>query len=171
MPRKKRLILPVSLYGVRQVRKAIQSLDKISDQFVTEKVRVKAGVDKVAAPIAVPRDIEDIVRTNKITLKNQTDVVNLKKELEEYIADAPRAKFTFASQPEDDILMKICSWVRENIHAYTLIDSKVAPSIAGGFHLTTPTRRYDFTWKSRISAQNMSFADYVSKTPGVTNAK
>ncbi len=158
----KPLLLPSNIASVRHIRQCIRDLELVSEQLITETIRLKSGVTQRAERVPVSLLVEQLVLANKLQLGNKADVQDLKQRLSDQIDWAPRLQFTFANEPNDELLGRLVDWTRQNINLYTLIDIAISPYISGGFIVATPTHRYDFSWRNLFERKGSHFAELLA---------
>lgn len=161
---KQALSLPPDIGTTRQLRACIRQLESIENSLISSAVRQKT-TNQPAVDVDIPELIGALIDHNHLELKSSRDVRLLKKNLESLIKTAQHLRFTFASEPDRTMLLKLVEWARKHLDKTVLVDVAVSPYIAGGFILQTPMRRYDFSWRARFEAQPTLFAELLKNMP------
>jgi len=125
-------------------------------QREVEAIEDFVGQAKVREPgksLTLPRttqDLDALVRQSELNMLIDDERARLIKFLEQVREKAPVIHVSFAAEPSDEFLQKVIAWFRANIHAQTLLQIGLQPSIAAGCIIRTPNKYFDFSLRQHF---------------------
>lgn len=132
------------------VARLLRELNGLNDFFVGAATR-KAG--SPMQPSRSSHALEQLASDNKHNLFEDKDRNSLAAALNMVLGKAPLMHISFAAEPSPQALEKILGWLRGNIHALTLLQVGLQPSIAAGCVLRTPNRLFDMSMRNHLKEQ------------------
>lgn len=155
------LKLPNSIGGKRDLILAARQVEQILDDRLQDEVREKFGAKKVGSKVG-QKMLNELLSINQ--LKNDTDTLKrLQQQLEGFRQHAPQVRVAFAQEPDEDIYQKLVGWFRKEINPSLLVQIGVQPNIGGGFIMTTPQHRYDFSLKTKVLNSAPKFIEVMRR--------
>jgi F0F1-type ATP synthase delta subunit len=143
-------VLPPSLIGHGELARMIREVEAVDGSLQAQKVRAEGQ------PMHMPEVgpvLQDFIEQNHIDLSDGKTVLALKEHLRTIKDHAPVVHMTFAVEADNLSLQKLASWLREEIHPYSLITVGLQPSLVGGVYLRTPNKVHDFTLKALLKGK------------------
>lgn len=153
--------LPISVATRTQVVNVLRNLEDVLDKGIQNAIRANEGVDFQDLP-EVSSALAEIVKENNTEVTTE----NLRKLgtwLEDLKRNAPVVRFTFGSDPSNEITAKLVKWLRDESEETVLIRTSVQPSIAAGCIVHTPSHRYDFSLRNELLQGVPVFVKYLDK--------
>jgi F0F1-type ATP synthase delta subunit len=140
--------LPVTIATRTQLVNVYENLKSVLEKGIQNNIRANEGVDFEDLP-EVSSALAEIIKENNIKVDNQS-----LKELEAWMGDlkhtAPVVRFTFASDPENEVVARIVKWLRDESGKEVLVRIGVQPTIAAGCIVHTPSHQYDFSLRNHL---------------------
>ena len=162
------LKLPHSIGGKRDLILATRQVEQILNDRLQDEVRERFGAKKVGTN-AGERMLGELLETNKM----KDDTATLKKllqQMEGIRQHAPQVRIAFSQEPDQDLYKRVVAWFRTEIDPGALVQIGVQPNIGGGFILTTPMRRYDFSLKTKVLSSTPKFIEILNRSKPVQPA-
>ncbi|MBI4034396.1 hypothetical protein HY380_00690 [Candidatus Saccharibacteria bacterium] len=141
------LKLPTSIIGQADVNRLGHELGDLNDFLAAARVR-KAGTPVV--PPGTTSLLDELAKTNKLNLLEETDRDKLAKGLEDLIAKAPKLRIAFAVDPPPSVLATLLGWLRQNIEPTVLLQVGLQPNIGAGCVLRTANREFDLSMRQHL---------------------
>lgn len=155
-------ILPGLVFGSVEVRRLIRELQALDDYMHQADLR-EAGAKQQSLP-KLSRLLDTLASENQINLLQEEGRLQLAQFLQDVNSQAPVVHLSFASDPSSAFMLKIVSWLRENIHPLTLVRLGLQPTLAAGCILRTTNRVYDFSLRHRFDEQRKLLIDSLEKS-------
>ncbi len=153
--------LPESIATRTQLINVFKNLETVLEKNIQNSIRAEEGVDFEDLP-EVSSALAEIIRDNEI----KVDAKSL-KELRVWLSDlkhtAPVVRFTFASDPENEVVSKLVRWLRDESGKEVLIRTSVQPSVAAGCIVHTPSHQYDFTLRQHLLDKVSIFTETLNR--------
>ena len=152
--------LPISIATRTQLVNVLRNLEEVLDKGIQNSIRAHEGVDFKDLP-EVSSALAEIVKENNVEVTTE----NLKKLgvwLDDLKHNAPVVRFTFASDPTNEIVSQLVKWLRDNSKKIVLIRTSVQPSVAAGCIVHTPSHRYDFSLRNELLEGVPIFVKYLN---------
>jgi hypothetical protein len=153
--------LPTSVATRTQVVNVLRNLEDVLDKGIQNTIRADEGVDFQDLP-EVSSALAEIVKENKTEVTTE-NLRTLGKWLEDLKHNAPVVRFTFGSDPSNDVTSKLVKWLRDQSKETVLIRTSVQPSVAAGCIVHTPSHRYDFSLRNELLQGVPIFMKYLDK--------
>jgi len=160
-------ILPTSVATRTQVVSVLRNLEDVLDKGIQNNIRVEEGVDFRDLP-EVSSSLAELVRENKLEVDTDT-LRKLGAWLEDLKHNAPVVRFTFASEPTNEIISRLIKWLRDLSGKVVLIRTSIQPTIAAGCIVHTPSHQYDFSLRNELLEGVPIFTKYLDEM--VANTK
>lgn len=155
------LKLPETIATKTQLVNVYKNLETVLEKNIQNSVRAEEGVDFEDLP-EVSSALAQIIRDNKIKVDTKS-LKELKTWLDELKHIAPVVRFTFASDPENEVTARLVTWLRDKSGKEVLIRTSVQPSVAAGCLVHTPSHEYDFTLRQHLLDKVGLFSEILSK--------
>ena len=155
------LKLPNSIGGKRDLILAMRQVESILNDRLQDEVRERYGAKKVGTNVG-EKMLGEILETNKLKDDTQT-LKKILQQMEGFKQHAPQVRVAVSQEPDQDLYKRLVAWFRKEIHPGILVQIGVQPTIGGGFILTTPMRRYDFSLKTRILSSTPKFIEIMHR--------
>lgn len=153
--------LPISVATRTQVINVLRNLEDVLDKGIQNTIRAEEGVDFQDLP-EVSSALAEIVKENNTEVSTE-NLRKLGKWLEDLKHNAPVVRFTFGSDPSNDITSRLVKWLRDQSKETVLIRTSVQPSVAAGCIVHTPSHRYDFSLRNELLQGVPIFVKYLDK--------
>lgn len=143
--------LPTSVVGPADLVRLKRDLEGLDNEQDQAKLRArKGGKSEVAEAGKV---LSELAATNELDLHKAADRQQLLDHLTTAIKSAPTVTMSFAVDPSTAFMAKVVDWLRSSIHPLILVRVGLQPSIAAGCTLRTTSKIYDFSLRSKFTAQ------------------
>ncbi|MCE7936757.1 hypothetical protein DYH10_03140 [Candidatus Saccharibacteria bacterium CPR2] len=146
------LKLPPDVATKQQLSILMYEIEDFIDAATQAQVRSRETDKEIPAP-KPGFMFKKFLEANQVEI-TMGNLAKLLKELGSLKEKAPTIRFIFASEPSSEILTKLAQWIRSNSHLPVLIHVGVQPQIAVGCIVETPSRRYDFSLRQKLSESN-----------------
>lgn len=153
--------LPESIVTRTQLVNVFKNLESVLEKNVQNSIRTEEGVDFEDLP-EVSSALAEIIRDNKIKVDAKS-LKELKTWLSELKHTAPVVRFTFASDPENEVTSRLVKWLRDASGREVLIRTSVQPSVAAGCLVHTPSHQYDFTLRQHLLDKVNIFTETLNR--------
>lgn len=147
---KQELKLPILVFGVVEIRRLKRELEAL-DEFMRQSAIREPG-KSVALP-RMSRLLEAISADNDRNLLKEEDRAELRSFLADVEKTAPSIHVSFASDPSAAFTARLVSWLRDNIHPYTMLQIGLQPSIAAGCIVRTANKQFDLSLRQNLTDQ------------------
>ena len=144
------LNLATTVVSQTDINRILRELGALDDFFLSAAART-AGT-----PVKPPRItfmLEQVARDNKFNLLERPDRNELKTRLQTVLKRAPVLHVSFAAEPSPRVTDAILSWLRSNIHPYSLLVVGLQPTIAAGCVLRTGNQIFDMSLRTHLQKQ------------------
>lgn len=141
------ITLPVTMVTLNELEELQQELQGIVD-FFARMARRQPG-----APVEPPKaslGLEYLAKQHNCNLLDKNDRDKLTDILHQMRKLARPIHVTFASQPPNLWLQRICAWFRENVDKNILLKVGYAPHIVSGCVVKASLNTYDFSVGSKL---------------------
>lgn len=169
-------VLPLSVATRTQVVNVLRNLEEVLDKGVQNSIRADEGVDFQDLP-EVSSALAEIVKENNLDVSTD-NLRSLGEWLQGLKHDAPVVRFTFASDPTNDVVSRLVKWLRDNTKKIVLIRTSIQPTLAAGCIMHTPSHQYDFSLRNQLlegipifKRQVNAMLDEQAKQTRIANAK
>ena len=143
------LKLPPDIATKQQLATLMYEIEDFIDAATQARVRTRETGKEVPDP--KPGYLfKKFLEVNKVEI-TMGNLSQLLQELTGLKERAPIVRFIFASEPAPEILTKLAQWLRSSSRSPVMIHVGVQPQIAVGCILETPSRRYDFSLRRKLS--------------------
>lgn len=140
------LKLPVLLAGRQDIIHVHRELSLFMEKSMESVMRH----DKPVKYPAISATLRALAIDNQVDLRNEDQCRKLLKDLEVLKEQAPSLHISFPSDPAPEILQKMVTWFRREIHPHIIIQVGLQPTIAAGIVLHTTNHRYDFSLRRHL---------------------
>jgi hypothetical protein len=141
------ITLPVTMVTLAELENLQQELAAIAD-FFAQTARRQPGTP--VTPPAASLSLEYMAKQYGCNLLDKNDRQKLTDMLHEMRRTARPIHITFASQPPNLWLQRICAWFRENVDKNILLKVSYAPHLVSGCTVKASVRTYDLSMGRRL---------------------
>lgn len=144
------IALPRSVLSMKDLTRLLRELEELDAGYVEASARAKIAAKADWQP-ALSAALEDFLAANPIdlsVLKERSRLIGSVRHLKQ---QAPLTHLTFAAVPDTESLMKIGSWLRENVHPQTLIRVGLQPDLVGGVYVRTTNQVLDMSVRAQLA--------------------
>ena len=139
-------VLPVQLSGKTDINRLLRELEVVEEDMI-------ARPGKEAGVLNVTSLMNQMAQANGYKLSEQAHRRHLAEQLTKIRDHAPAVHISFASEPSPNVTETILTWLRTNVHRYTLIQVGLQPAIAAGCVLRTPNKIFDLSLGASLQKQ------------------
>lgn len=139
--------LPDTVIDLIDLGRLQREVEAIEDFIEQAKVR------EPGKSLTLPRTTQDLdllVRQSELNMLIDDERQRLIAFLTHVREKAPVIHISFAAEPSDIFLQKVIAWFRANIHAQTMLQIGLQPSIAAGCIIRTPNKYFDFSLRQHF---------------------
>lgn len=158
---KPQLKLPTLVFGVVEVRRLLRELELL-DEFMRQ-----SSIREPGRPVTLPRVsrvLDALAMDNGRNLLQDEDRHELHEYLKHIESTAPSIHISFASDPSSAFIAKLVTWLRNNIHPATLLQTGLQPSIAAGCVVRTPNKLFDMSLRQNLAGQRAKLIEALDVT-------
>ncbi len=144
------LQLPVSVVSRVDLGRLLREVEALDD-FLRQ-----AAIRSPGAGAKLPRTsrlLDDIVAANQLNALHKQDRDRLISFLTAVKAQAPVLHMSFSADPSPLFTSKLVTWLRKEIHPFTLLRVGLQPTIGAGCVVRTTNKQFDLSLRSRFQAQ------------------
>jgi F0F1-type ATP synthase delta subunit len=152
------LVLPAAVIGPSDVKRLKRELAQIEDSLL--QLRLRSAGDNVKMP-RTSRFMDLIAEYNKLNLLIEKDRELLKKFLSLVITNAPQLHFSFSADPSAIFLVKLITWLRQEINPHVLVTIGLQPNIGAGCMLRSENKYFDFSLKQTFIDHRQQLVDKI----------
>lgn len=134
----------IDLIDLGQLQREVEAIEDLIEQ-----AHVRAPGESLSLP-RTTQNLEILVRQSELNMLVDEERQRLAAFLENVRQKAPVIHVSFAAEPSDVFLQKIIAWFRANIHAQTLLQVGLQPSIAAGCVVRTSNKYFDFSLRQHF---------------------
>lgn len=144
------IILPAALLGRADVARLNLEVEKLDNDFETQKVRDGKDESNYSIP-TMSRALSDFLQLNKLNIASAKERVELKRQLKIMKDKTPVMHMTFAVDPDPEFLQLLVTYIRENLHPQALLSVGIQPALVGGVFVRTPNHVHDFSVRTLLA--------------------
>ena len=145
------LKLPQLIITPGDVRRLIRELESLDDYL--NQAALRHGGESQAKLPRVSRLLDELADDNKLNLLYPASRKAARNFLEDLNKNAPVIHFSFQNDPSSAFLVKVTSWLRQNISERILISVGLEPTLAAGCVIRTPNHFIDLSLRKEFDAQ------------------
>lgn len=153
-----RLTLPTLVAGPTDVARLQRELASLDDYLHQAALRGRGRPSDPKLP-KTSRLLDELASFNKLNFLQPADRQRAAAWLEGLKQAAPVVTISFATDPSSAFMVKLVTWLRQNIHPQLLVRTGLQPTIAAGCTLRTPNHYYDFSLRQRFSDKRALLID------------
>lgn len=157
------LQIPSNIVNKNDIVRLLAELERVDDQMTTESIRSRALDKRVSPRPALSDQLADFLSLNNLKLDDGPTRATLVKQLRRLKDMAPVMHMTFASSADRDSLQKLTKWLRRSMHAQTVIEPGLQPSLVAGVYLRTPNHVYDFSLRKALEGQRPKLVEHLNE--------
>ena len=140
------LRLPTAIASRQDVTRAHRELRTFTDLVMQSIMRH----DNPVKYPAISGNLRALAVENQIDLRNEEACNDLLKRLEYVKLNAPNVHISFPTDPSQEVLQKLVTWLRKEIEPNIVIQVGLQPTIAAGIVLQTPNHQFDFSLRQHL---------------------
>ena len=152
--------LPLNIISPIDANRLRRELINLQDFFVGAAKR-KAGT--TITPPKTTQLLEELAKTNKLSLLEAEGRTKLLEQIDKIIAEAPKLHISFAVDPPPKAVETILSWLRQNIDPHILIQIGLQPNIGAGCVLRTANREFDLSMRQHLQSSKPQLAGLIQE--------
>lgn len=142
------LALPTLVFGIVEVRRLRRELESLEDFIKQGEIREPGKQQQLPR---TSRLLDALATDNNMQLLQPEHRTIITDFLHAVETEAPNIHVSFAIDPSSAFTAKIVTWLRTNIHPFTLLEVGVQPTIAVGCVVRTTNKVFDFSLRERFT--------------------
>lgn len=142
-----KMVLPTLVFGKVEVRRLQRELESLDEFLRGMAVRRQT---KFEMP-RVSRMLDALANENHLDLLKGAHRTEIAEFIKGVLDTAPTIHMSFAADPSSAFTAKIVSWLRANIHPFTLLDIGLQPNIAAGCIVRTTNKVFDMSLRRHFA--------------------
>lgn len=149
------LALPVTAVGRIDVGRLLREVEAL-DAFLAQ-----AAVREPGTPLKMPRTtkvLDDMLQMNTVNFLLPQERARLLHFLMEVYGKAPVVHMSFSADPSPQFLVKLMTWLRQEVHPLVLLQVGMQPNIGAGCIVRTTNKYFDFSLRNRFHERRMILA-------------
>jgi len=115
----------------KDIEEVILQLDDLINSLFNVNIDIEKKMDEIL-PQDKKQKIMEIVKRNKIDIKDTLQFQNFLKELQQRVENIPVIMLHFAFNPKEEILRSVLNWFLENLKKEVVLDIEVDQNLIGG---------------------------------------
>lgn len=142
------LALPNSVIGRVDVGRLLREAEAL-DNFLNQ-----AAVRQPGTVMSIPKIsklLDETIMNNRINVLVEAERNRLLHFLMEVYGRAPLLHISFSSDPSPAFMMKLITWLRQEIHPLVLVQVGLQPNMGAGCVLRTTNKYFDFSLRQRFA--------------------
>lgn len=145
-------VLPTIIFGPVEVARLLRELESVDEHLTQAAIRSK---DKRVPDLPrLSRMLEQLAAENNMDLHAPDARRKLTRFLTTVQLKAPTIHISFATDPSAIFTTKIVTWLRDNLHPYTLLQLGLQSGIAAGCIVRTKNKTFDLSLRGRFAEQH-----------------
>ncbi len=142
--------LPLLIASPADVGRLIRELEQIDESLL--QLGLRTGGQEVKMP-KTSRLMDQTIELNDLNLLKPGDRSALKQFLVVIRQTAPVLHVSFGADPSVAFAEKLMTWLRKEIHPFTLITIGLQPNMGGGCIVRTTNHEFDFSLRRHFDEQ------------------
>lgn len=142
------IVFPDKLAGAIDLAKIIRELDTLNQSL--QQAAIRTPGENVQLP-KTTKLLEELATLNKVSLLDATQREQLLELLRSLKNNAPVIHIAFATEPSNQFIGKITSWMRSNVSPVVLVDVGLQPAITAGCTVRTTNKVFDMSLRHRFA--------------------
>lgn len=139
-------VLPPQATGRTDINRLLRELEALEEALITKDT--KTGLSPKITSL-----LNQTALANGYRLLEQTHRQHIADQLIKIRDHAPTVHISFAAEPSPKVTETLLSWLRSNVHRYTLVQIGLQPAIAAGCVLRTPNKIFDMSLGASLQKQ------------------
>lgn len=151
--------LPLQVVGKSDLGRLLREAEAI-DAFMQQ-----SSIRQPGTALAMPkltRSFEECAALNQINLLDTAARQGLVETLRSLRIDAKVIHISFAAEPAPTFVLKLLTWLRDNIHPQLLLQIGLQPDIAAGCTVRTTNKYFDLSLRKGIVQHRQVLLDLMS---------
>lgn len=144
------LTLPQSIIGRTDVGRLVREAKELDDFL--EQAAIRQSGSSLKLP-KTSRLMDELVQSNKLNPLVKADRRHVMTFLQETYKQAPVLHMSFNADPSPRFLLRLISWLRQEIHPLVLLETGLQPSLGAGCIVRTSNKVFDFSLRERFKHQ------------------
>jgi F0F1-type ATP synthase delta subunit len=145
-----KMVLPTLVFGKVEVRRLQRELESLDEFLRGMAVRRQT---KFEMP-RVSRMLDALANENHLDLLKGAHRTQITEFITGILDTAPIIHMSFAADPSSAFTAKVVSWLRANIHPFTLLDIGLQPNIAAGCVVRTTNKVFDLSLRRHFAEKH-----------------
>jgi F0F1-type ATP synthase delta subunit len=142
------LKLPTLVFGIVEIRRMRREVEALEDFVKQAEIREPGKQQQLPR---TSRLLDALATDNNLQLLQPGHRKYISNFLHAVETEAPNIHISFAIDPSSAFTAKIVTWLRANIHPFTLLEVGVQPTVAVGCVVRTTNKVFDFSLRERFT--------------------
>lgn len=151
-----RIMLPIQVSTKVDVGRLMHEAEAL-DNFLTQSAIREPGT-AVKLP-KTSRLMDEFIGANKLNPLHEKDRRKMLDFISKIRTGAPVIHMSFGADPSTSFVQKITTWLRQEIHPYTLLHIGLQPNIGAGCVVRTTNKQFDFSLRQHFRKQRPLLID------------
>jgi len=161
------LRLPTLVFGIVEIRRLRRELEALEDFVKQAEIREPGKQPQMPR---TSRLLDALATDNNMQLLQSEHRTYLTNFLQAVEKEAPNVHISFAVDPSSAFTVKIVTWLRDNIHPFTLLEVGLQPTIAAGCIVRTTNKIFDFSLRERFTNSHDLLIKSLESVTGSSDA-
>ena len=153
--------LPPEVVGKADINNLLRELELLESELIKLKGQASLSASQKNTLLRVTNELAQTAAGNNYDLKIASDRQKLTRRLTDVRDQAPLLYISFAAEPSPKVTQAILSWLRGNVHRYTLLHIGLQPAIAAGCILRTPNKIFDLSLRAFFERQQPYLVELI----------
>lgn len=142
--------LPPNVLTKNDISRLIIDLERVDNDFTAAAAREKAGVESAGEP-ALSEQLADFLSANQLEITSSLQRSQILDRLRQLKNTVPTIHMTFASAIDQESLQELVVWLRQSVHAQSVVSVGLQPSLIGGVYLRTSNHVLDLSMRAQLA--------------------
>lgn len=149
------LALPVTAVGRIDVGRLLREVEALDGFLAQSAMREPGTVLKMPRTTKI---LDDMLQMNHVNFLLPEDRARVLRFLMEVYGKAPVIHISFSADPSPQFLLKLMTWLRQEIHPLILLQVGMQPNMGAGCMVRTTNKYFDFSLRNRFYERRMILA-------------
>jgi len=150
--------LPILISSPADVGRLLRELEMIDESLL--QLSLRTGGQEVKMP-KTSSLMDQTIQLNNLNLLKPADRSALKQFLLIVRQTAPVLHISFGADPSVAFAEKLMTWLRKEIHPFTLVTIGLQPNLGGGCVLRTANREFDLSLRRHFAEHQNLLIDQL----------
>lgn len=145
-------IIPYSIMTRADIARLVREFERVDNDLTASGAKMHVGLGDDSS-VALSPQLADFLSQNKLQPRNGTERTALIKQLRLLKTAIPVVHMTFATEADEETLKYLVQWLRQSVHAQSVLVVGLQPNLVAGVYIRTQNRVYDFSLRTRLQTQ------------------